>query len=123
MKKNWLYWTPRILSILFVLFVSLFAFDVFDNGGGFFQIVIALFIHLIPSFILLIVLIISWKYELVGGIAFILAGIIYILLLFTRPEFEIYMIFWSLIIAGPAFFIGILWLLNWKNKKKRKRRK
>jgi hypothetical protein len=29
------------------------------------------------------------------------------------------MIFWSLQIAGPAFLIGILFLINWHQKRKR----
>ena len=31
--------------------------------------------HLIPSFILLVVLIMAWKWELIGGIIFIIIGI------------------------------------------------
>ena len=74
--------------------------------------------HNIPSIILLIVLIISWKHEWVGGIAFILGGALYIALLFMNPEFEWYMLSWSMILAGPAFIIGCLWFLNWKNRKR-----
>jgi hypothetical protein len=44
--------------------------------------------------------------------------LLYMFLLFKNPQFEWYMIAWSMIIAGPAFIIGILWLLNWKNKQK-----
>jgi multisubunit Na+/H+ antiporter MnhG subunit len=73
--------------------------------------------HNIPMLILLAVLIISWKYEIVGGIAFILAGLLYVVLLMMNP-FEWYMIAWSLQIAGPAFLIGILFLVNWFKKKK-----
>jgi signal transduction histidine kinase len=73
--------------------------------------------HNIPSLILLIVLIISWKHEIVGGIAFILAGLLYIILLMMNP-FEWYMLSWSLIIAGPAFLIGILFTVGWFKKKK-----
>jgi hypothetical protein len=76
--------------------------------------------HNIPVFILLIVLIISWKHEIVGGVAFILAGILYIGLMLMRTltnPFQGYMIVSILIIAGPAFFIGILFLLGWRKKR------
>lgn len=33
--KQTLYWTPRILGILFVLFISIFAADVFEEHLGF----------------------------------------------------------------------------------------
>ena len=112
-----LYWTPRILSILFVIFLSLFSLDVFGNGYTFWQTVLGLLIHNIPSLILLVIVIISWKHEIVGGIAFIIAGLLYIVLLLTSSSFEGYMLSWSMIIFGPAFLIGILYLLNWRRKR------
>ena len=75
--------------------------------------------HNIPVFILIIILVISWKYEIVGGIAFILAGLFYIatmLINALKYPFEWYMLSYSFIIAGPAFLIGILFLIGWKKK-------
>ncbi|MFA4953479.1 MAG: hypothetical protein WC584_04615 [Candidatus Pacearchaeota archaeon] len=115
--NRWLYWTPRILSILFILFLAMFSLDVFDSASSLGDILIGLFMHNIPVFILLIVLLISWKHEIIGGIAFIFAGLLYIFTLLMNPQLEWYMLSWSLIIAGPAFLIGILWLLNWRKKK------
>lgn len=77
--------------------------------------------HNIPVFILLAVLIISWKHEIVGGIAFILAGSLYVLLMlinmFKYPV-EGYMFSYIFIIAGPAFLIGTLFIINWLQKNK-----
>lgn len=72
--------------------------------------------HNIPTFILLIILIISWKYEIVGGIVFILAGLFYIIMVSRSVPWNL-ALSWSLIIAGPAFFIGILFIINWFKKK------
>jgi hypothetical protein len=113
-----IYWTPRILSILFILFLALFSLDVFEPGLSITQILIGLFMHNIPSMVLAVILIISWKYEIVGGIAYILAGLLYIVLLVFRNPFELYMISWVLTIAGPAFLIGALFLIGWFKKKK-----
>ncbi len=81
-----------------------------------------MFRHNIPVFVLLIVLLISWKHEIVGGIAFILAGLLYIFGLvitgLTSTGFQWYYLSWSLIIAGPAFVIGILFILGWLKKKR-----
>jgi len=115
--SKFVYWTPRILSILFIAFLALFSLDVFGNGYTFGQTLVALFMHNVPVFILAIVLWISWKYEIVGGIAFILAGLLYIYVL-TRNAFEWYMLSWAIQISGVAFFIGILFLMNWYKKKK-----
>lgn len=116
--NKFIYWAPRILSIIFILFLALFSLDVFDSGLNFWQTLIGLFIHNIPSIILSIVLIISWKHEIVGAITFALAGFLYIATLFTSNPFEWYMISWSLIIAGPAFLISILFFVNWIKKSK-----
>jgi len=115
--NKFIYWTPRILSIIFILFLALMSLDVFSSELNFWQTLGALFMHNIPAFLLLIVLLISWKHEIVGGIAFILAGLLYIILLMRNP-FEWYMLFWSMQISGIAFFIGILFLNGWFKKKK-----
>lgn len=121
MKKKpskFIYWTPRILAIVFSLFLAMFSLDVIQPGLGFWEILLGLFMHNIPVFILIIILIISWKYDIVGGIAFILAGLAYIISLFFKQGFEWYMLSWSIIIAGPAFFIGILFFIGWFRKNK-----
>lgn len=116
-----LYWAPRIISILFLLFLAMFSLDIFGNGYGLLETILALFIHNIPVFILGILLGISWKHEIVGAITFILAGLLYIgFMIFNAIKYpaEWYMLSYSMIIAGPAFFVGILFYLNWKKKKK-----
>ena len=112
-----LYWTPRILSLLFILFLMLMSLDVFSSELSFWEIVLGLFMHNIPAVVLLIVLFISWRYEIVGGIAFILAGLLYILFV-KGNKFEWHMLLWILQISGIAFLIGILFLMNWFKKKK-----
>jgi hypothetical protein len=115
--NKFVYWTPRVLSIAFVLFLSLFSLDVFEPGISLGQALLGLLIHNIPTLVLLVIIIISWKHEIVGGIAFILAGLAYIIMLLMNP-FEWYMISWALTISGPVFLIGILFLINWSKKRK-----
>jgi len=112
-----IYWTPRILGMVLILFLAMFSLDVFESGLTISQIAIGLFMHNIPVLVLLAILIISWKHEIVGGVAFILAGLLYILALVIRTEFEWYMLSWSVIISGPAFIVGILFFINWFKKK------
>jgi hypothetical protein len=118
---KFLYWTPRTLSILFILFLAMFSLDVFDTpdaSAG--ELALGLLMHNIPALILLAVLIISWKHEIVGGVAFLLASVMFMVFsAFRLVDNPIDMVF-QLIIAGPAFLIGILFLLNWKQKKSRK---
>jgi len=121
-KRDWIFWAPRILSIIFILFIALFSLDVFGNGYGFWGTLLAFLMHNIPVFILIIVLCISWKYEIVGGIAFILAGLAYIILniiTISMDGFQWYYLSWIIQISGIAFVIGILFLINWKRKKRK----
>ncbi|MEM4244946.1 MAG: hypothetical protein QXR60_01940 [Candidatus Nanoarchaeia archaeon] len=122
-KHPWVYWTPRILSIIFILFLAMFSLDVFEENYGFWGTILGLFMHNLPALILLVVLLISWKHEIVGGIVFILAGLAYIFSIIIKPELELYRAFWVLQISGPAFLIGILFFVNWKLRKKQKPKK
>jgi len=115
---KFVYWFPRIMSILFILFLALFSLDVFSEGLGFWGTLLGLLIHNIPSFVLLIILLISWKYEIVGGIGYILAGLVYIVLVIFSRGFEWFMFVWVLQISGIAFLIGILFLVGWYKKRK-----
>jgi hypothetical protein len=112
-----LYWTPRILSIIFISFLALMSLDVFGSGLSFWQTALALFMHNLPALLLLVVLIISWKYEIVGGVGFILAGTSYIALLMRNP-FEWYYLSWAIQISGVAFLTGILFLVGWFKKRR-----
>lgn len=99
----------------------MFSLDIFDGNYGFWGTILGLLVHNIPVFILAILLAISWKYEIVGAVTFFLSGLLYVaLMLFNALEnpVEFYMLSYSLIIAGPAFLIGALFLINWKNKLK-----
>jgi hypothetical protein len=70
-----IHWMPRIICVLSILFISMFAADAFETGHTIWQQLVTLFMHLIPSFILTAILIIAWKWEFVGGIIFILIGL------------------------------------------------
>ncbi|GAB4580040.1 MAG: hypothetical protein Fur0022_27790 [Anaerolineales bacterium] len=76
--KNILYWTPRVLTILFTAFLALFSLDVFGEGYTFWETLVALFMHLIPQFLLIILLVIAWRWERVGGLLFIGLGLVFL---------------------------------------------
>jgi len=118
--KKFIYWTPRILSIIFICFLTIFSFDVFEMKLNFWQTTVALFIHNLPSLLLAVIIWISWKREIVGGVAFILAGIAHLISSLMRNTIDPWYITLaiSLILDGPAFLIGILFLIGWFKKKK-----
>lgn len=107
--KRLLFWMPRILCIAFAAFVSLFALDVFGEGYDFFETILAFVIHLIPTGIILIALVVFWRWEWFGGMAFTALGVVYIVM-FRDREFS-----WPVyvIMSGPLFLLGVLFLINW----------
>jgi len=108
-----LFWLPRILMILFILFVSMFALDSFDGDESLMRKMGGFLIHLIPADILIALLIVSWKWEWFGGIAFFVLGVVYIIWAWGRFQLGVYFG-----ISGPLFVIGILFFVNWFKKEK-----
>ncbi len=104
-------WIPRILIILFIIFISLFALDVFGEYQGL-ELLVALFIHLLPAIVLIILLIVSWKYELVGGILLILIAI-FALFFFNAKENPAAIP----ILILPVLIIAVLFLISHYSKK------
>ncbi len=106
--KRALFWTPRVLCILFAMFLSLFALDVFIEYAGFWEKILALLIHLVPVYIVVIVLVIAWRREWIGAILFIGLALFYLFQAWGQEH-------WGAIlgISGPLTLIGVLFLLNW----------
>jgi cell division protein FtsW (lipid II flippase) len=106
-KYKLLFWPPRILALLFVGFLSIFALDVFSEYSGW-SVVPALLIHLIPSFALLLIIIVAWKNDLIGMFVFLATGVGYVFLAgFDRPWS------WYAGISGPSILVGILFMINY----------
>jgi hypothetical protein len=116
------HWLPRIICILAILFVSMFAADAFAPGLTIWQQLVAFAMHLIPSFILLALLIAAWKWELIGGIIFAVIGLALSPLVFIH-NFEMnHSVGMSLgiiaMITIPFFVVGILFIISHYKKKK-----
>ena len=107
--KRFIFWTPRILGILFTIFTSLFALDVFENNYGFWDTFLALIMHLIPTMIVALIVIIAWKWELVGAILFISLALFYIIWTWGRFPLITY-----IFMSGPLLLTGLLFLVGWK---------
>lgn len=118
-----IHWVPRILCIIAILFVSLFATDAFAPGLSIWEQFRDFIIHLIPSFILLALLIIAWKWELVGGIVFMLIGLGLSPVIFKHNYNMNHSIWMSLgiilTITIPFFIVGLLFVVSHFRKKKK----
>jgi len=103
-----LHWAPRVLTIIFIGLISTFALDVFGEYQGI-KLLLALFLHLIPSIILLIFLAIAWHWEIVGGNLLIAAGVIFGFFFNAFQTLDGFMI-----LVLPLWMVGALFLIAHK---------
>jgi len=87
-KNKKLFWAPRLLAILYILFLSLFALDAFTGEDP-------------------LTLRASWKYPVHSGIAFIVFSVLFTLIFRTYEN-----ILTFLMISLPMAVIGILLIIS-----------
>jgi hypothetical protein len=108
--SKFLYFTPRIVGILMIIFVSFLALDVFTEGGNFWKQLLAFITHNPPSMFLAILMVFAWRKPVIG---FIIFGLIAVY--FSRVVFDAdfgprnFILF----VAPLALISGLFWI-NWK---------
>ena len=108
--KKILNWTPRVIALLLIGLTALLSIDVFGEYG-FPVVLLALFMHLIPSFILAGILIVAWKKgwgKFIGGIFYLALGWFYMWLVGGRADTSSMMI-----LPGIVILTGVLFLVDW----------
>jgi hypothetical protein len=98
---------PRVFGILAILFISVFALDVFDGETPLSQALVGFVIHLIPSMVLTVLLAVAWKYEFAGGLAFVTVSLIPLFLL-SNPLWV------NAILCAPFLLTGLLFIASAK---------
>lgn len=98
-------WAARILAILYALFISIFALDVFQEGYSASETILALAIHLVPTAVVLVCLAVAWKTVRAGGLLFLLLGAAFWVFFGREAEWINF-----LIIPGPLILVGALFL-------------
>jgi len=106
-----LYWTPRIAGLLITLFVGIFALDVFGEGYSFWDLIVGLFMHLIPSFVLALILVLAWRWEWIGFVAYMAAAAFFMVLAFRDLIQGLGIL---LIFICPIVVIALLFGANWR---------
>ena len=121
--KDFFFWLPRAICVVAILFVSMFALDSFDPHLTIWQQILGFLIHLIPSYVLIALLVVAWKWEYVGGILYILLGLGFgvaiFLLNYNRNHFSAgQSLFDAAIIAFPFVLAGVLFVISHNRKQK-----
>lgn len=76
----------------------------FWRGVQFWETLLALFMHLIPTFILVAVIAIAWRWERVGAALFLALALIYLSMTDGR----------MLTIPIPLIIVSLLFLVSWR---------
>jgi len=98
-------WGARVLAILAILFIASFGLDVFAPGVSLNAALVGFAIHSIPSVVLLVLLIVAWKWERIGGVLFVLVALLPFGLLSNAS--------WvNAILAAPFLVTGVLFLTS-----------
>lgn len=113
--KQFLHYCPRILSILFCLFIMMFSFDVFEGNSSVIDMLIGFIMHNLPVFGMAIITFFAWKNDLIGGIGFIGISLFFFILVSLNMNNEggvmnpaVY------IISLPALLISALYFINFR---------
>jgi Flp pilus assembly protein protease CpaA len=96
-----LFWAPRILSLALCLF-----FGLFPPGAA----LLDFAIHLIPAAIVLVLTLLSWRREWIGGIAFIGLAALYAAVNWKGR------LDWTLVVSGPLLIVGLLFFWRWASR-------
>ncbi len=104
-----LFWLPRMLGIAFAVFLSLFALDVFGEGAGFWATAAAPGMHLIPTALVVVALVLAWRWEWIGTVLFGGLAVLYAVTQFRHPS-------WILTISGPLILIAVLFWVGWRRR-------
>ncbi len=107
--EKFIYFLPRVLSILIVSFFAVFILEGFSPEFGWQDSLM----HLLVALIALGAAIVAWKWPKIGGWIFVLLGLKYLLMIFNSQWWN------GLIIGGIPLSTGILFLVEGfkKNKK------
>lgn len=87
-----LHWSPRVLSVMFALFLCGFT----------------LVTRQIPAAVVLLILVLAWRWELAGSLLLALLAILCFVVAIIRNHAG-----WALLLSTPMLLIALLFLADW----------
>lgn len=112
MKNDFLYYAPRIITIMFILIIGLFVQDVFNDAIQTPSIAMAIFINLIPHMVLILALLFAWNHEKTGGMIFLFLFLV-ALTIFKNPFPT------NIVLFAPLPLIGLLFEFHYAKTNKK----
>jgi len=101
-------WIPRVLAVLYALFLMIFSFDVFGDAGVTAKEIGDFLVHSVPSFLILLLVFVTWKWPRLTGLFFILLSAGFAVYFLVTKEQEVASYYLMSLIPGA---IGVIYLL------------
>ncbi|MCB0790336.1 MAG: hypothetical protein H6595_13760 [Flavobacteriales bacterium] len=104
-------WRPRVFALSVAGFLALFALDAFEGDATAGEKLFAFFLHLAPTWILLLVAALAWRRERLGAVAFALLTLVYAVWAWPRMD-------WIAVIGGLLACGAVLYAVAWRMRRK-----
>jgi len=104
-----IHWAPRIAAMVIIFFIGLFSLDVFDMEAAPLELLAGFLIHNLPSIILILALVFAWRRPVIGFIAFLIAGLIFMRFVIFDLSLGHFLLF-----SGPLLLIAGLFFADWR---------
>lgn len=111
-KKNKWHLAATILGVLYAVALLVFAADVFNNEQNIAQTFYDLLLHLIPTAVILLIVVVAYNRSLIGAIIFLVLGLMYIITGWANLHWTAHVL-----IAGPLLVLSALYITAWKSSK------
>lgn len=109
--QHWLHWAPRVIAILFIAAVGIIrGMDALRLGYALAPTLAALLMFLTPAGIVLVALLVAWRWPLTGGLVLVALGILYLGDTWGRIDWSVSLLFSLPLILAGLLFIADFWV-------------
>ena len=111
-KKNKWHLAATSLGVLYAVTLLIFAADVFNHEQNIAQTFYDILLHLLPTAVVLLIVVVAYNRPLIGAIIYLVLGLMYIITGWASMHWSAHVL-----IAGPLFLLSALYITDWKSNK------
>lgn len=109
-KKNKWHLAATSLGVLYAVALLIFAADVFNHEQNIAQTFYDILLHLLPTAVVFIIVVVAYNRPLIGAIIYLVLGLMYIITGWASMHWSAHVL-----IAGPLLLLSALYITAWKS--------
>jgi hypothetical protein len=109
-KKNKWHLAATSLGVLYAVALLIFAADVFNHEQNIAQTFYDILLHLLPTAVVFIIVVVAYNRPLIGAIIYLVLGLMYIITGWASMHWTAHVL-----IAGPLLLLSALYITAWKS--------